>query len=154
MLAVALLPSACVCNASECGSTESATVRLMRSASELSGARAVACRNEACQTVSLQPLADGLAESSATPLDVAEPDPEEGVSLDPLAQPVSNGFVLTFVWGFYSTSDLQVGDQLSVRILNRDDDELFVGAGTVAALARDAPDSCGAGCINVEVSLQ
>ncbi len=58
--AVALLANGCVCNASECGSTESATIRLMRSASELQGGQAVACRNEVCQTVLLQPSADGL----------------------------------------------------------------------------------------------
>jgi hypothetical protein len=152
-LAVALLPSACVCNASECGSTESATVRLMQSASELQGAKAVACRNDVCQTVSLQPLADGLTKSSETSLDVIEPDPDEGVSLDAYAQPISEGFVLTFLWSFFATSDLHVGDRLSVRISNPDDDELFAGAGTIAVLNRDASDGCGPGCINVEISL-
>jgi hypothetical protein len=153
-LVVALLPSACVCNASECGSTESATVRLMQSASELQGARAVACRNDVCQTVSLQPLADGLAQGSEVSLDVTEPDPDEGISLDTFAQPTSEGFVLTFLWSFFATSDLHVGDRLSVRISNPDDAELFAGAGKVAALNRDASDGCGPGCINVEVSLQ
>jgi hypothetical protein len=152
-LAVALLPTACVCNADDCGSSESATVRLMLSASELQGAVAVACRNDVCQTVSLQPLADGLTKSSEISLEVIEPDPDEGISLEAFAQPMSDGFVLTFLWGFFATSDLHVGDRLSVRISNPDDDELFAGAGTIAVLSRDASDGCGPGCINVEISL-
>jgi len=101
----------------------------MQSASELQGARAVGCRNDVCQTVSLQPLADGLAQGSEVSLDVTEPDPDEGISLDTFAQPTSEGFVLTFLWSFFATSDLHVGDRLSVRISNPDDAELFAGAG-------------------------
>ena len=151
--AVALLANGCVCNASECGSTESAIIHLMRSASELQGARAVACRNEVCQTVLLQPLADGLIGPAQKPLEVVEPNPDDGISLDPFAQSRADGFIITLVWGFYDSSDLQIGDELSARVVDRNGDELFAGAATVATLDRDTPDNCGAGCINVQVNL-
>jgi hypothetical protein len=153
-MAVAFFANACVCNASECGSTESATIRLMHSASELQGAQAIACRNDICQTISLQPLADGLAGSAETPLEVAGPYPEEGVVLDAYAQPTADGFVLTLVWGFDNSNDLHVGDELSARVSDRNADELFAGAGKVAVLERDAPEDCGAGCFYVKVSLE
>lgn len=153
-IAVAWFANGCVCTGGECGTTASAVFHLTTDAPELEDAQVVGCRNEVCQTASLQPLADGLPSSATTSLEVAEPDPDQDISFDPYAQPTADGFFVTLMWEFNDSSDLQIGDQLSARVLDRNGDELFASSAKVAVLDRDASDGCEPGCIDVQVRLE
>jgi hypothetical protein len=143
----------CGCNTSQCASTETATMTWSGTAEELDGATATACRNDACQTVSLQPIATGEVEQARSPLPVLDPAPR-GTQLSVSAHKTVQGFALTFVWAVFSSADIENGDILRVRLAAEDDSELFASNGAITDLHKPDADRCGDACSNASVSLE
>lgn len=124
-----------------------------RTAEELDGATATACRNDACQTVSLQPIATGEVGPAHSPLPVLDPAPR-GTQLSVSAHKTVQGFALTFVWAVFSSADVKSGDTLRVRLAAEDDSELFASNGAISDVHRPDPDRCGDACSSASVSLE
>lgn len=143
----------CGCNTSQCASTEAATMTWTGTAEELDGATATACRNDACQTVSLQPIANREVGQARSPLPVLDPAPH-GTQLSASANKTLQGFALTFAWAIFSSADLKNGDILRVRLAAADDSELFASNGAISDVHQPDPDRCGDACTNASVSLE
>jgi hypothetical protein len=118
-------------------------------AEELDGATASACRNDACQTVSLQAIADGDVGQASSPLPVLDPAPR-GTQLSVSASRTTQGFA----WAVFSSADVMNGDILRVRFATPDDSELFAASAPISGVHASDPDACDAACKNASVRLE
>ena len=147
-----LATASCGCNASTCGSTETAHLVLPSTIEELSSTTLSACRNEQCWSANLAEL--GERPASDRFIVPSQPDsPSDEVTLEVWAQPGSSNVNIELSFQLRNAELAKPGDVLRAVVSTAQQDELFSGTAEVQAFVTSS-NSCGTTeCRSAEVQL-